>query len=214
MGPALFQGPLSRFGDTASNAGMLALWDSLEFTKELPMWTKSVSASLAAASFRVFLMPIDAMKTILQVEGADGLQKLQAKIRKGGPGVLYAGSAGAMSATFVGHYPWFYTNNYLNSVIPKYDRTENLPMFLARNAFVGFCSSAVSDTCAPRARARRPSAPTRAAPPEAHTLARHNTPPLSRRRAHPAGAPTRSAWSRRRRRRRPSRSATCRRSRL
>lgn len=147
VGPALFQGPLSRFGDTASNAGMLALWDSLEFTKELPMWTKSVSASLAAASFRVFLMPIDAMKTILQVEGADGLQKLQAKIRKGGPGVLYAGSAGAMSATFVGHYPWFYTNNYLNSVIPKYDRTENLPMFLARNAFVGFCSSAVSDTC-------------------------------------------------------------------
>ena len=154
VGPALFQGPLSRFGDTASNAGMLALWDSLEFTKELPMWTKSVSASLAAASFRVFLMPIDAMKTILQVEGADGLQKLQAKIRKGGPGVLYAGSAGAMSATFVGHYPWFYTNNYLNSVIPKYDRTENLPMFLARNAFVGFCSSAVSDTCAPLRRAR------------------------------------------------------------
>ena len=49
VGPALFQGPLSRFGDTASNAGMLALWDSLEFTKELPMWTKSVSASLAAA---------------------------------------------------------------------------------------------------------------------------------------------------------------------
>jgi hypothetical protein len=147
VGPALFQGPLSRFGDTASNAGMLALWDSLEFTKELPMWTKSVSASLAAASFRVFLMPIDAMKTILQVEGADGLQKLQAKIRKGGPGVLYAGSMGAMSATFVGHYPWFYTNNYLNSVMPKYDRTENLPMFLARNAFVGFCSSAVSDTC-------------------------------------------------------------------
>mgnify|MGYP004156961233 CR=1 FL=1 len=94
------------------------------------------------------------MKTILQVEGADGLQKLQAKIRKGGPGVLYAGSAGAMSATFVGHYPWFYTNNYLNSVIPKYDRTENLPMFLARNAFVGFCSSAVSDTCAPLRRAR------------------------------------------------------------
>ena len=188
VGPALFQGPLSRFGDTASNAGMLALWDSLEFTKELPMWTKSVSASLAAASFRVFLMPIDAMKTILQVEGADGLQKLQAKIRKGGPGVLYAGSAGAMSATFVGHYPWFYTNNYLNSVMPKYDRTENLPMFLARNAFVGFCSSAVSDTCAPLRRAHptpeRADAPRR---PRRTPLARHPTPPLSHRRApHPA----------------------------
>ena len=188
VGPALFQGPLSRFGDTASNAGMLALWDSLEFTKELPMWTKSVSASLAAASFRVFLMPIDAMKTILQVEGADGLQKLQAKIRKGGPLVLYAGSMGAMSATFVGHYLWFYTNNYLNSVMPKYDRTENLPMFLARNAFVGFCSSAVSDTCAPLRRAHptpeRADAPRR---PRRTPLARHPTPPLSHRRApHPA----------------------------
>ena len=30
VGPALFQGPLSRFGDTAANAGMISLWDSLE----------------------------------------------------------------------------------------------------------------------------------------------------------------------------------------
>ena len=43
MSAALLQGPLSRFGDTASNAGMLALWDSFEFTKGLPVWTKTVS---------------------------------------------------------------------------------------------------------------------------------------------------------------------------
>ena len=30
VGPALIQGPLSRFGDTAANAGMMALWDSFE----------------------------------------------------------------------------------------------------------------------------------------------------------------------------------------
>ena len=35
LGPALFQGR-SRFGDTASNVGMLALWDSFEQTKMLP----------------------------------------------------------------------------------------------------------------------------------------------------------------------------------
>ena len=119
VGPALFQGPLSRFGDTASNAGMLALWDSIEATKSLPTWTKTVSASAAAASFRVFLMPIDACKTILQVEGADGLSKLRDKIRKGGPLVMYHGSIGAMTATFVGHYPWFYTYNYLNGALPQ-----------------------------------------------------------------------------------------------
>ena len=184
VGPALFQGPLSRFGDTASNAGMLALWDSLEFTKELPMWTKSVSASLAAASFRVFLMPIDAMKTILQVEGADGLQKLQAKIRKGGPGAVRR--LGGRDPARRPH-PWFYTNNHLNSIAPITTAPRTCRCSFARNAFVGFCSSAVSDTCAPLRRARRrPSAPTRAAPGRT-PLARHPphrfSPP-----AHPAGA--------------------------
>lgn len=137
VGPALFQGPLSRFGDTASNAGMLALWDSMEFTQSLPTALKTVTASAAAAGFRVFLMPIDACKTILQVEGADGLTKLRAKIGKGGPLVLYHGSIGAMSATFVGHYPWFYTYNYLNKELPQYDRKKQLPQYLARNAVIG-----------------------------------------------------------------------------
>jgi len=146
VGPALFQGPLSRFGDTAANAGMLTLWDSLDATKGLPTWAKTVSASAAAAGFRVFLMPIDACKTILQVEGADGLQKLGAKIRKGGPLVLYHGSIGAMTATFVGHYPWFYTYNFLNGTLKQYDRKTELFKYLARNALIGFCSSAVSDT--------------------------------------------------------------------
>jgi len=146
VGPALFQGPLSRFGDTAANAGMLSLWDSLEVTKTLPTWAKTVSASAAAASFRVLLMPIDACKTILQVEGADGLTKLAAKIKKSGPFVLYHGSLGAMSATFAGHYPWFYTYNFLNGTLTQYDRKKELPKYLARNAFIGFCSSAVSDT--------------------------------------------------------------------
>ena len=52
-----------------------------------------------------------------------------------------------MSATFVGHYPWFYTYNYLNATLPQYDRKKELPKYLARNALIGFCSSAISDTC-------------------------------------------------------------------
>lgn len=146
VGPALFQGPLSRFGDTASNAGMVALWDSFEITKSAPAAAKTVTASAAAAGFRVFLMPIDACKTILQVEGANGLTLLGAKIKQSGIGVLWNGSIGAMTATFVGHYPWFFTYNYLNAALPNYDRKKELPMYLARNAAVGFCSSAVSDT--------------------------------------------------------------------
>jgi len=148
LGPALFQGPLSRFGDTASNAGMIALWDSFPETQSLPAAVKTVTASAAAAGFRVFLMPIDACKTILQVEGADGLQKLSAKIRTGGIGVLWHGAIGAMTATFVGHYPWFFTYNYLQENLPKVDKKKDgLAKYLGRNAIIGFCSSAISDTC-------------------------------------------------------------------
>ena len=105
--PALMQGPISRFGDTAANAGMLALWDEMEYTKELPVWAKTVSASAAAASFRYLLMPIDALKTINQVHGGSGYSKLWAKVRMNGPTVLWAGGLGAVGATFIGHYPWY-----------------------------------------------------------------------------------------------------------
>jgi hypothetical protein len=84
----------------------------------------------------------------LQVEGADGLQKLSAKIRTGGIGVLWHGAIGAMTATFVGHYPWFFTYNYLQENLPKVDKKKDgLAKYLGRNAIIGFCSSAISDTC-------------------------------------------------------------------
>ena len=55
--PALMQGPLSRFGDTAANTGTLALLDTFESTKDLPVGAKTVAASASAAGFRIFLMP-------------------------------------------------------------------------------------------------------------------------------------------------------------
>ena len=36
VGPALIQGPLLRFGDTASNAGMIALLDSRAEARDTP----------------------------------------------------------------------------------------------------------------------------------------------------------------------------------
>jgi hypothetical protein len=56
VGPALFQGPLSRFGDTAANSGMLSLLDEFESTKGLPVGVKTAAASSAAAAWRIFLM--------------------------------------------------------------------------------------------------------------------------------------------------------------
>eukprot|EP00049_Salpingoeca_infusionum_P018358 m.356899 g.356899 ORF g.356899 m.356899 type:complete len:297 (-) comp17656_c0_seq1:362-1252(-) len=141
--PALLQGPLSRFGDTAANSGVLALLDSLESTKNLPVGVKTMCSSAAAASWRIFLMPIDTTKTVMQVEGRDGLKKLRAKLSAGGPRVLYHGSLASVTATFVGHFPWFFTFNYLNENVPDVEGTWQK---LVRRAAIGFCCSVVSDT--------------------------------------------------------------------
>ena len=79
FGPAIFQGPLSRFGDTAANVGMLTLLNSCDETKNYPVSIKTILASAAAALWRINLMPIDNCKTILQVEGKNGLKKLGQK---------------------------------------------------------------------------------------------------------------------------------------
>ncbi|GLI63189.1 hypothetical protein VaNZ11_006085 [Volvox africanus] len=142
--PALLQGPLSRFGDTAANAGALALMDSYDATRGLPMGVKTLAASGAAGAFRVFLMPLDTCKTIMQVEGKGALKALAAKVRTGGPAVLYHGAMASAAATFVGHYPWFATYNYLNGVLPKAP-SDDLPRKLLRSAVLGFCASFVSD---------------------------------------------------------------------
>lgn len=150
IGPALFQGPLSRFGDTAANSGMLALLDSNPSTSGLPVGAKTGLASVAAASWRMVIMPIDAMKTISQVEGKGAItNKLFAKVRTGGPGVLWHGAFGAYGATLVGHYPWFFVNNYLEAHLPKVSKDEPnyLLKKLGRNAGIGFAASVTSDCC-------------------------------------------------------------------
>merc|ERR1719498_1970068 len=102
-----------------------------------------MAASACAAGFRVFLMPIDAWKTTKQVEGQEGLKKLIEKTKRH-PTALWQGSLGAMSATWVGHYPWFYTNNQLRETLPDFGFPYGK---YVRNAVIGFCSAAVSDTC-------------------------------------------------------------------
>jgi hypothetical protein len=142
VAPALIQGPLSRFGDTAANTGMLTLLDSMDATKDMSVGIKTVAASTAAALFRIFLMPVDTVKTTMQVTGK--FSSVIEKVKIGGVPALYQGSIAAASATFVGHYPWFATYNFLGSKIPKQDSQLGE---LGRRALMGFCASAVSDTC-------------------------------------------------------------------
>jgi len=163
VGFALVQGPWSRFGDTAANTGSMELMNSFDLTKDLPSGVKTVTASSCAALFRMASTPIDTCKTIMQVEGKEGLKKLYSKYSKAGGfpmGLpqLWHGAFGSVAATFVGHYPWFATYNALQEYMPKSGYAESLPIKvdekhhalidkLIKNACIGFCASAVSDTC-------------------------------------------------------------------
>ncbi|GBE85871.1 hypothetical protein SCP_0803930 [Sparassis crispa] len=140
---ALIQGPVSRFGDTAANAGILALLQSNSFMKRLPALVKTVFASLAAACFRMILTPVDTVKTIMQTEGKAGLPILRSRIKTYGIGTIWYGAFATAAATFVGHYPWFGTYNYLDANLPQ---PTTVLEKLARQALIGFVASVISDT--------------------------------------------------------------------
>jgi hypothetical protein len=58
----MIQGPMSRFGDTAANTGVLTLLDNIESTRDLNVGVKTIAASASAALFRIVLMPVDTVK--------------------------------------------------------------------------------------------------------------------------------------------------------
>ena len=147
---ALVQGPLTRFGDTAANVGILALLESLPQTQDWPLPFKTACASISAGLWRIVLMPIDASKTAMQVEGAEGLQRLWESVGAVGPGPLYRGALAQVAATTAGHFPWFLTYNFLNEEIPTVasstgDDQQLLLQTLIRAAFLGLSASCVSD---------------------------------------------------------------------
>ncbi len=141
VGAALFQGPLSRFGDTFSNTMALSICET--HLSGLPVFVQTGFASVTAGIFRIGLMPIDTVKTSMQVEG--NFNNLKQRLKTAGPKVFFNGALATSSATMVGHYPWFMTYNYLNAYLPKYDKSEQLKN-MSRNAFIGFNASIISDT--------------------------------------------------------------------
>ena len=68
---------------------------------------------------------------------------MRAQIKRYGIGTLWYGAFATAAATFVGHYPWFGTYNYLSGALPP---PTNLGEKLLRQAFIGFCASVISDS--------------------------------------------------------------------
>lgn len=135
--------PHFRFGDTAANTGILTLLEAVPATQALPLPVKTACGSVAAGLWRVLLMPVDASKTALQVEGGPGLARLWASALARGPAPLYRGAAAQAAATAAGHFPWFVTYNFLGDHIPATD--GDLLLTLVRSASMGVAASCVSD---------------------------------------------------------------------
>ena len=98
---AVIVGPLSRFGDTAANAGILAICEGV-----LPVGMSTMLASAGAAVWRILTQPVQNVKTLMQVEGTAGMGSRMSKRSTDGSGSLWEGAFGTMGATWLGHYPW------------------------------------------------------------------------------------------------------------
>ena len=63
---AIFQVALIRFGDTACNSA------AVKYAKKEYIFTQTALASSMAACWRMFLMPVDTVKIMLQIERKNG----------------------------------------------------------------------------------------------------------------------------------------------
>lgn len=154
IGFALMQAPVSRFGDTAMNIGMMELLKD----SNLNTATKTFAGSCGAGLWRICIMPLDTFKSSMQVNGKDGVKLLKKRIETHGIKTLYNGAIASGTATMVGHFPWFFTYNYLQELIPKIEKYNYSNRYLdkhdtdyyhtkkiLRSGFIGFCSSSISD---------------------------------------------------------------------
>ena len=143
LGFALLQTPLSRFGDTATNVGVLAVFQFV--APGVPLGVRTAVASASGSLWRMLITPLDTFKTSLQVEGKEAYALIIRKARTDGIGTLWNGALGNAVASFVGSYPWFFTFNLLDEMLPPAPRGPITAYRLLRSAAMGCIATGVSD---------------------------------------------------------------------
>jgi len=123
---------------------MLSIVTELGVDSGVGLLLANFGAAFGAGLWRLLLIPLDTCKTVLQVDGLQGFNRLVHRVRLGQVGGLYAGAYASGLATMVGHYPWFTTFNFLNKAVQV---PAGVFAKLSRSAFIGLCSSLVSDVC-------------------------------------------------------------------
>ena len=149
VGYALVLAPLSRFGDTACNAGAQALFATRhQGDLAVPLPAQTAVAALGSGVWRAGIAPLDTLKTMAQVEGTNAPAVLRAKVAALGlRRTLFAGAAGAAGAHAASFWPWFTVHNALQARVPRSqgDGAAGMAAFAGRAAAIGLAASAVSD---------------------------------------------------------------------
>ena len=73
---------------------------------------------------------LDTFKSNLQIHGKKGIETVKNKVKLSGPLLSWRLSV----ATFLGHYPWFFTYNYLSENFLQYGGTLDM----IRSMIIGF----------------------------------------------------------------------------
>ena len=116
---ALIQAPLARFASTAANDGVQALLSNFAGTAAWGPGRQTVVASIFVGFWRIMLMPIDTMKTVLQVDSTEGFRTLLRRVKSGKIMVLYQGSVAQAISAVMGHYPWVSTISFYVYLVPS-----------------------------------------------------------------------------------------------
>lgn len=138
---ALIQNPLAKFGSAAANEASRVLID--QTIPLSPVYTSAVG-TLISILWRVFIVPLETCKTVLQVDGSKGFQKLLSKLKEGNFFVLYQGTTATIASTFLSHYPWFLVYHWLDRIVPE-DK-DRRAFTVLRHGSIGFVATAFSDT--------------------------------------------------------------------
>lgn len=141
FGYAILQTPLCRFGDTAINTGVEQIF--VVYHPQTIILVRTLFISLFQSLWRLLLTPLDMLKTLNQVHGRQSGKILSLRMESTGVLTLWSGAFMILFSNFASTYPWFATYNFLQVYFS--DESEYPPYF--RKAFIGLCSSIVSDTC-------------------------------------------------------------------
>ncbi|PXF42931.1 hypothetical protein BWQ96_07378 [Gracilariopsis chorda] len=136
--PTVLHITLCRFGDTTANnvALTLAPFDSLPLN--------TLCASFAGGAWRASLLPLETLRSNMQVRGPAGFMLVLDRFRSSGFRGLYRGSAASFSAGVVGHFPFFFTVNVVSQAVPLTEDASILAK-IGRNGGMGFLAAMSAD---------------------------------------------------------------------